>query len=68
MFEVVSQRGIVSGIDMLILMDKPGLKGTWLGVLQKGDPIEIIGRSGYYTKIKFEDTEGYIRSRFVMEV
>ena len=61
-------KGIVSGIDMLILMDQPGLKGAWLGVLQKGDPIEILGRSGFYTKIKFDDTEGYVRSRFVTEV
>ena len=61
-------KGIVSGIDILVLMDQPGLSGAWLGVLQKGDPVEIVGRSGFYTKVKFEDTEGYVRSRFVMEV
>ena len=63
-----TKKGIVSGIDILVLMDKPGLKGCWEGVLQKGDPVEIIKRDGFYTKIKFDDTEGYVRSRFIQEV
>ena len=61
-------KGIVNGIDMLIVMDQPGLRGTWLGVLQKGDPVDILNREGFYTQIQFDDIVGYVRSRFVLEV
>lgn len=68
MIAIDKTKGIVQGIDMLVIMDRPGLKGVWLGVLQKGDPIYILKREGFYTQIQFDEIVGYVRSRFVTEV
>lgn len=60
--------GMVTGVDVLLVKSDPGIGKSLLGLLQRGDRVDILLRNGLYTKICFDDVVGYVRSRFVVDV
>ena len=51
--------------DAVNIREKPSTSSDVLGSVGKGRKLEVIGKSGDWTQVKFNNVKGYILSKFV---
>ena len=52
--------------DAVNIREKPSISSDVLGSVGKGRKLEVIGKSGDWTQVKFNNVKGYILSKFVL--
>ena len=51
--------------DAVNIREKPSTSSDVLGSVGKERKLEVIGKSGDWTQVKFNNVKGYILSKFV---
>lgn len=60
LYDVSGQRYVTE--DDVVIRSQAKLSGKKIGTLKKGASISIYGKSGYYTRVKYKNTFGFVDS------
>ncbi|WP_241492632.1 C40 family peptidase [Exiguobacterium indicum] len=60
LYDVTGQRYVTE--DDVVIRSQAKLSGKKIGTLKKGISISIYGKSGYYTRVKYKNTFGFVDS------
>ncbi|QZY88347.1 C40 family peptidase [Exiguobacterium acetylicum] len=60
LYDVTGQRYVTE--DDVVIRSQAKLSGKKIGTLKKGTSISIYGKSGYYTRVKYKNTFGFVDS------
>lgn len=60
LYDVTGQRYVTE--DDVVIRSQAKLSGKKIGTLKKGASITIYGKSGYYTRVKYKNTFGFVDS------